>query len=105
MGVTDEVAQMDLHQYIGNFYRKSRTGKQNVSQKHLLDFTDCEHNMSTEKCNLVTLHTLHKAVEGTGYIQLTERNSKMTCRSDSRVTTSNILSTGGDISRDLVQFI
>ena len=54
-------------------------------------------NMSTEKINFGTLHTLHKAVDATEYIQFrsTDRSSKMTGRgdTDSRVTAPKIFST------------
>ena len=49
--------------------------------------------------------TLHKAVDGSEYIQFGERNSKMrdgTYRDDSRATAPQIFAMGGD--RDPVQF-
>ena len=56
---------------------------------------DSEHR---KKKNFCTLHTLLKAVDGTEYIQITERPKQMTGRgdtnTDSRVTEPNIISKG-----------
>ena len=70
-------------------------------------FTKCFGLRARDEHRKMTLGdiTLHKAVDGSEYIQFSERNSKMrdgTCRDDSRATAPKIFATGGD--RDPVQF-